>query len=159
MKPSLLFTLGVAFSVAFIPAHAQTYQWKDANGRTVISDTPPPGSAKTTARALGLPTPNVQTEKPAEKPAEGPKSSAEKDMDFKKRQQDAKEKSEKDAKEQSAAKEKQESCERARRNLAALESNQAMATFDEKGERKLMDSSQREQEMERARRFMAESCK
>ena len=45
------------------------------------------------------------------------------------------------------------------RNLSALESNQPMATVDEKGERQLMEASQRDQEIERARRFMAESCK
>ncbi len=45
------------------------------------------------------------------------------------------------------------------RSLAALESNQPMATLGDKGERQIMDSQQRAQEMERARRFMAESCK
>lgn len=30
-------------------SHAQTYRWVDSNGRTVISDTPPPAKAKTTA--------------------------------------------------------------------------------------------------------------
>ena len=55
--------------------------------------------------------------------------------------------------------EKRDNCERAKRNLAALENNQPMVTLDENGQRKVMDTTQREQEMERARRFMAESCK
>ena len=93
------------------------------------------------------------------KAAEGPKTTAEKDLEFKKRQQEAKEKADKQAKEQAAEAEKRDNCERAKRNLAALENNQPMVTLDENGQRKVMDTTQREQEMERARRFMAESCK
>lgn len=162
MKPALIFALGIASTVAIVSAHAQTYQWKDSNGRTVISDTPPPGSAKI-QRAIGEPPPAKGfTEMPGEKKvekAEAPKSTAEKDLDFKKRQQEAKDKAEKDAKEQKAVADKQENCERAKRNLVALESKQQFATLDEKGERKVMDTAQREQEIERARQIMAESCK
>jgi len=93
------------------------------------------------------------------KAPEGPKTTAEKDLEFKKRQQEAKEKADKQAKEQAAEAEKRDNCERAKRNLAALENNQPMVTLDENGQRKVMDTTQREQEMERARRFMAESCK
>ncbi|OMG56579.1 hypothetical protein BJN45_02890 [Azonexus hydrophilus] len=32
---------------------AQTYRWTDANGRTVVSDTPPPGQARNVAKAGG----------------------------------------------------------------------------------------------------------
>lgn len=158
MKPALIFILGIAAATALFPVHAETYQWKDSNGRTVISDTPQPGAGKA-ARVIGGPMPSVSTEKPADKTAEAPKTTAEKDLEFKKRQQEAREKADKDAKEQKAAADKQENCERARRNLAALESRQPMATLDEKGERKVMDDSLRQQEMERARQFMAESCK
>lgn len=159
MKLALVFALGIASTAAIVTAHAQTYQWKDSNGRTVISDTPPPGTAKAPRTLGGLPPAVVESAKPAEKLTDAPKSTAEKDLEFKKRQQESKEKADKDAKEQTAAAEKRENCDRARRNLAALESNEPFATLDEKGERQLMDASQRDQEMERARRFMAESCK
>lgn len=158
MKPALLLTLGIAACTAFVPAHAETYQWKDSNGRTVISDTPQPGAGKA-VRVIGGQTPTVSSEKPAEKTSEAPKTTAEKDLDFKKRQQEAREKAEKEAKEQKSAADKRENCERARRNLAALESNQPMTNYDDKGERKLMDDTQRQQEIERARQFMAEFCK
>ncbi|RIX49622.1 MAG: DUF4124 domain-containing protein [Rhodocyclales bacterium GT-UBC] len=159
MKSSLFFSAGLIACLITPALNAQTYQWKDANGRTIISDTPPPGTAKGSARSLGVPVPNVQTEKPVEKPADAPKTSADKDMEFKKRQQEAKEKAEKDSKDLAATKEKQENCERARRNVSYLESNQPLSTYDEKGERKAMDSSQRDQELERAKRFLAETCK
>ena len=161
MKLALIFALGITSTAAFVSAHAQIYQWKDHNGRTVISDSPPPGTAKAT-RAIGEAPPAtgfVETPAPGEKKAEAPKTTAEKDLDFKKRQQEAKEKADKAEKEQVAAREKQENCERARRNLAAMEANLPVATLDEKGERQIMNASQRDQEMERARRFVAESCK
>lgn len=157
MKSALIFTLGIAAATA-LPVHAETYQWKDSNGRTVISDTPQPGAGKA-ARVIGGQMPSVSTEKPADKTAEAPKTTAEKDLEFKKRQQEAREKADKEAKEQKLAADRQENCDRARRNLIALESKQPMATLDEKGERKVMDDSQRQQEMERARQIMAESCK
>lgn len=157
MKSALIFTLGIAATV-LLPVHAETYQWKDSNGRTVISDTPQPGAGKA-ARVIGGATPSVSTGAPADKTAEAPKTTAEKDLEFKKRQQEAREKADKEAKEQKTAADKQENCERARRNLAALESRQPMATIDEKGERKVMDDSLRQQEIERSRQIMAESCK
>lgn len=144
--------------------HAETFQWKDSNGQTVISDTPPPSTVKG-RRSLGGQQPAVVSEKPQDKPAddakpaEGPKSMAEKDMEFKKRQQEAKEKADKQAKDQAAEAEKRDNCERAKRNLTALEGNQPMVTFDESGKRKIMDTSQREQELERSRRIVSESCK
>jgi hypothetical protein len=158
MKSALIFTLGIAAATALLPVHAQTYQWKDSSGRTIISDTPQPGAGKA-ARVIGGSTPAVSTEKPTDKPAEAPKTTAEKDLEFKKRQLEAREKADKDAKEQKATADRLEYCERARRNLAALESRQPMATLNENGERAVMDDGQRQQEMERARQFMAESCK
>ncbi|MGE5470538.1 MAG: DUF4124 domain-containing protein [Bacteroidota bacterium] len=153
MKTTFALALVVAATTTISSAHAQTYQWKDSKGKTVISDTPPPGSAKPMQTLGSSPTPS------AEKAPEAAKTAAEKDMEFKKRQQDARDKADKEAKEQSAAAEKRENCERARRNLAALESAQPLATLDAYGQRKTMDNSQREQEMERARQFMADSCK
>lgn len=154
MNKALVFALVFASTAAV----GQTYQWKDANGKTVISDTPPPGSAKS-ARTIGGHAPSVVSEKPAE-PADkaAPATLAEKNLDFKKRQQEAKERADKEAKEQAAAKDRKENCERARQNLTSLEANRPMATYNEKGERQIMDTAQRDQEMERARRVISESC-
>ncbi|HLO63211.1 MAG TPA: DUF4124 domain-containing protein [Azonexus sp.] len=164
-KSILVFVAAATTSAAAINAvYAETYQWKDSTGQTIISDTPPPANAKG-RRALGAPQPAVVSEKPADKPADGakaseaPKTAAEKDMEFKKRQQEAKEKAERQAKEEAAEAEKKDNCERAKRNLTALENNQPMVTLDDKGQRKFMDTTQRDQELERARRIIAESCK
>ena len=156
MKTLTVLALGVAL---FSAAYAQTYQWKDSSGKTIISDTPPPGSAAKSARTLGAQQPSVFKEiKPAEKASDAPKSAAEQDMEFKKRQQQKAEQAEKDAKEQKAAADKRENCERARRNLAALESNQPFTSIDDKGTPQVVDDTSRQQEIQRTRQIVAESC-
>jgi hypothetical protein len=159
MKPALLLVFGFATMLAMPLAHAQVYQWKNSAGRTVVSDTPPPGSAAKDARIIGERQPVSRTEKPAEQAADGPKTTAEKDLDFKKRQQEAREKAEKSAKEQKAQADRDENCRRARGTLAALESGRLVGTIDEKGERKAFDDAQRQAEIDRARQFIAEACK
>ena len=158
MKNHLIFTLGIALTVTALNAGAQTYQWKDSSGRTVISDTPPPGSAKESSRTIGgkAPTSNAPS---AAKPAEAPKTYAEKDMEFKKRQQEASEKADKEAKEKALAAEKRDNCDRAQKQVALLESGQRIATVDEKGERRVMEEAEKAKEIERARRAVSDSCK
>lgn len=158
MKNLLIFALGIASTVTVLDASAQTYQWKDSTGRTVISDTPPPGLAKEGSRTIGgkMPASNAQS---AAKPPEAPKTFAEKDMEFKKRQQESAEKSDKDAKEKAAVAEKRDNCDRAQKQVALLESGQRIATVDEKGERRIMDETEQAKEMERARRAASEFCK
>jgi type IV secretory pathway VirB10-like protein len=159
MKPALLLVFGIISTIAMTPAHAQVYQWKDSSGRTVIADTPPPGTATRDARVIGDRQPVSRSDKPAEPTAEGPKTTAEKDLEFKKRQQEAREKAEKNAKEQKAQADREENCRRARGNLAALESGRLVGTIDEKGERKAFEDTQRQAEIDRARQFIAEACK
>jgi hypothetical protein len=163
-RSAFVFALFFPFTVATMSSHAETFQWKDSNGQTVVSDVPPPATAKG-RRSIGGAKPAVVSEALPEKTAEaakapeGPKTIAEKDLDFKKRQQESREKADKLAKEQAAEKEKTENCERARRTLAALESDRPINTTGAYGERNTMDDSQRAQEIERTRKFIAETCK
>lgn len=159
MKNLQIFALIIASTATVLSATAQTYQWKDSSGRTVISDTPPPGSAKESTRTIGGKGPGTNAAPATAKAPEAPKTFAEKDMDFKKRQQETSEKAEKSEKEKAAVAEKRDNCDRAQKQLVLLESGQRIATTDDKGERQIMDDTEREKEMERARRFVSESCK
>lgn len=49
MRPAIILCL----ALASIAVQAQTYRWVDSSGRTVISDTPPPGKAKGVAQVGG----------------------------------------------------------------------------------------------------------
>jgi hypothetical protein len=131
-------------------ANAEIYQWKDENGKTVISDKPPTGNVRQQQKiASDIPATNAST----------PKTTADKEMEFRKRQKEAQENSEKANKEQTASAEKKESCENARRHLQTLESGEKISMRDDKGERYFLDDAQREQDIAKTRQVVQTNCK
>lgn len=148
MRTSLLLTTLLSLAVA-LPAQAQVYKWKDAQGRTVISDTPQPGAGKQ-APTLNTPEPGTGS---------GEKSWVEKDLEFKKRQQEKRDAAEKSSKETAAAEQKKQNCERAKQQQAVLESGERLVVRNAQGEREFMEDNRRQQEMERARKTVQEWCK
>jgi hypothetical protein len=154
MRTRLL--LSALLSIAFLPATAQgeVYKWKDAQGKTVISDTPQPGAGPQKP-ALPTATPAPDTQKGA---AAAPPSLADQELEFKKRQQERQAAADKAAKEQAENAQKAENCARAQRNLQALESGQRLAMPNEKGEREYLSDQQRAQETARARQAAQEWC-
>lgn len=131
-------------------ASAQIYQWKDENGKTMISDKPPIGNVRQQKKIeSAAPAANAALEKTA----------ADKDLEFRKRQKEAQDNSEKARKEQTASADKKENCDNARRQLQVLESGERVALRDDKGERYFMEEKQREQEIAKTREMMQSSCK
>lgn len=166
-RQSCCLALSSALLICCGSAQAQTYQWKDASGKTIISDTPPPSNVQK-KRSVGVQQPKLTTGAPASKTDESsteqdvspavqpstPATMAEKDLEFRKRQQEAKEKADKEAKEAAAARDRRDNCDRARANYRMLQSDIPVIVGD-----KDMSQKQRQQEMERTRRIMQESCK
>ncbi|MDD3484602.1 DUF4124 domain-containing protein [Azovibrio restrictus] len=152
MRYSLILTTLLSLAMT-LPAQAQVYKWKDAQGRTVISDTPQPGSGKQVpvVQTPATTTPDAEEDKN--------KSWAEKDMELKKRQQEKKENAAKAEKEKAEAAQKQENCERAKKQKAMIDSGERLATRNAKGEREFMDDAQRQQESQRASQAVQEWCK
>ena len=141
--------LAVAAFLVATATCAQIYQWKDETGKTVISDKPPVGTASTVQKVNSAP------------PSSGPsaqKSTADREMEMRKRQQETQGNSEKAAKEQVAAAEKTKNCESARRYLQTLESGERIALRDDKGERYFMEDAQREQETANTRQLIQSNC-
>lgn len=152
MKHTVLVGLIALAQFTSTLAVAQVYQWKDAQGRTVVSDTPPPRNAKA-SRSIDAAAPvagDAATSTP---------TLSERDQEFRKRQQANREKAEKEAKEQAAAAEDKAACDRMRRQLAGLESGQRMATVDENGERRVLEDADRARESDRIRNQLSERCK
>lgn len=168
MNKALIFAAAAVLTAVVMPAHAQTYRWKDASGKIVISDKPPPASIKDT-RSIGVRQPSVvvgKSEEPAAdksadaaKAADAPKTMAEKEAEFKKRQQEARDKASKEAQQTAVERDRREACETAKRNLNVLDSNQPVTQYDDKGERQYLEGNQRQQERERTFRIMQEACK
>ena len=156
MKPIIL--LSAAFAVTFmaLPVEAQQiYKWTDANGKTVVSDKPPPGQ---------LPQQNTETKAQDDSPSEGKADKKEKtwvdrDLEFRQRQMERAEKEEKAKKEAAEAASKKENCENARRRLQTLESGQRIAMLNDKGERYFMEDEQRAQDIKKTRSFIDTECK
>ena len=135
--------------LAAAAANAQVYEWKDDKGKTHYSDKPP----------IGVPrAPRTIDSQPAATGNSTPKSLADRELEFRKRQKDAQDNAEKANKEQTASVEKKANCTNARRMLEALESGERIALRDDKGERYYMDDSQRQQESAKARQAIKSNC-
>ena len=156
----------LASTLASMSAPAETHwKWRDAQGRITISDLPPPrdipdrdvlqrpggpagkaldppapASAASMA-AQGAPVggrslPEARRETPASEPAAGTK-----------------------AMEARLAALRAENCERARRQLATLESGRRVARIDAQGEREVLDEAALANELRTTRQVIASDCK
>jgi hypothetical protein len=159
----LLLTLPATIGFA-----GEIYTWRDSSGRVHYSDTPPPGQQTRTLRGAIVevpPPPSAASQsgaagqpQAAAKPG-GAKSIQEQDLEFRKRRAQAAEEQAKKDKELAMAEDKRRNCEEAKSRLAALESGQRIARFNAQGEREFLDDSQRDAEIERARKGVSDWCK
>lgn len=166
---TLMLLLGAAAS-----AGAQ-WAWKDDNGRVVYSDRPPPSSVKSDrivrqpanaqvvlpSRAVDAAAPAADAKPVAEAkpaPGAGPKTTAELEMEFRKRQQERTDAEKKSREEETRAAAKASDCERAKGYLRALEDGMRIERTDASGNREFLDDAQRNAEIERARKSMQTNC-
>jgi hypothetical protein len=151
----MLKALVFATILAFTGAALAQYKWTDKNGRVQYGDTPPSGANATALR----PPPTQAAEPEPKKPSarSGPASIAEKDAEFRKRQQEAEKEREKQAHARQEADEKRENCVRAQEALRALQTGR-VTRIDAKGERQFLDDSQIAQETARARQSAQQWC-
>jgi hypothetical protein len=159
------FSVALALTLfAALPASAQMYKWVDSDGKVQYSDKPPPSNIKAEklrvpARAAEAPATGEDkgaAPKGAAKPA--PKTAAEQDQAFRKRQLDAAKAQAEEAKKQAQASDRAENCKRAKAALANFEIGGRVTHIDEKGERVYMDDQQIAQEKARAREEAAAAC-
>ncbi|HKB82545.1 MAG TPA: DUF4124 domain-containing protein [Burkholderiales bacterium] len=158
----LVVVSGMCFVVT--PVFAQTYKWKDADGKVHYSDQPPPANAKepmTVKPGKPSATAPASTAAPTAKggvAAAKPKSYTEQEADFKKRQVEAAERDAADKKKAAEAAEKQKNCEQARAQLKGLESGGRMTRNNAQGEREYLNDAQIAQEIERTKKTVANWC-
>lgn len=146
----------LALTVLATPAAAQIYKYKDASGRMVVTDKPPPG------KGPGKPAPLEESAAeaapaapvaPEGKPAVDPK------LEAKRKEQEARQKAEADEKQRAHDSKMKEFCAEAKRHLAALESGQRVARYNQStGEREFLEDDQRNEEIARIRQKTSE-CK
>ena len=169
------FTLVVALVGGLVAATAfAQWQWIEKDGRKMFSDRSPPaeiqdkdilkrppGAVRMAVAA------DVTTAAAAAKPASAPllKASAPKlsgkdaELEAKKKKAEDDEAAKKKADEEKLIKAKAENCERAKGNLATLQSGVRMASTNAKGEREIYDDAKRQTETKRTQDIIDSSCK
>jgi hypothetical protein len=161
-------------AAVYVSGAAGQWAWKEDSGRVVYSDRPPPANIKSTQilrqPAVAAPTPAPQPvapggaaadgERPAAAPtaSSAPKSIAERDMEFRKRQQERADGDRKAQEEQQKSAAKAAECERARGYLRSLEDGVRISRTDASGNREYLDDAQRAAESERTRKAIQQLC-
>jgi len=146
-------------------AQAQINKCVDAFGKTVYSQGPCPKGAK--ASSVAAAPPAAASAAKAGDPAKsgaaakssGPKTAAELDQEFRKRQQEQADAAKKE--EDKLAKEKleKENCDSSRQQLTSLEIGGRQSSINAAGERVFMDEAQIDAQKQRARQGVATYCK
>lgn len=160
---------------AALPASAQ-WAWRDATGRMVFSDQAPPRSvplkdivrSPDPASAPRYVSPRPDGEggadtKPADgaaRPAAKPAPTlAEREIEFRKRQQEHADAQKKAAEEEQRKAQLAENCERLRSYQKALDDGQRLARINAAGEREVLDDSARAAEAQRTRAQLEQHCR
>lgn len=168
LLPLLLVALAAA------PDASAQYQWRDANGRMVYSDMPPPASVPPSAvqRAPARQTPAgtsggsgatasamAPAPAPAAPSAASAPSAADAEMAFRKRRMEREEAERKAAEAETRAQRAAAACEVSRAQVRTLESGMRVARVNERGEREFIDDATRASQLETARKSVRELCR
>jgi hypothetical protein len=139
------------------------WQWVDKSGHKVFSDQPPSADvpADKILKSPGNRPIDVTPEAPApQAAASAPKvSGKDKELEDKKKQAQAAQDEKKRAQEEEVAKARAENCSQAKRAKATLDSGVRLAQVNAKGEREIMDDTQRAAEARRLDAAIARDCK
>ena len=153
-----------------LAGHAEIYKWKDKNGTTRYSDTPPPSNIKqeaigskkalkpaVIAPAAPVAAPQAPAADEAEKDPPPVPVSAEEEAALKRQSNAEAEKNNKLEKEKQEAA-KAENCKAAKSNLASYEQGGRVYKMNEKGEREYLDENDFKAGREKATQEINENC-
>ena len=157
-------------------AGASQYQWRDAGGRMVFSDQPPPASvppariikapvpvAAPAAPAAGAAAASLASPPPAASPATASpigraSSSADQELAFRKRMEERAEQEKKAAEAAERQLKLAKACADAQGDIRALESGQRISRINAAGEREFLSDAERAQRLSSARKSVSERC-
>jgi hypothetical protein len=163
---------GAILLTAALAAHAQVLKCVGKDGRVEFASSCPPGTKQTDTGVSNKPAPAPAKSDKGDKGDKGdkaaskagdkaaPKSLAERDMDFKKRQSEQQEAAAKSEKESQERAQRQRACESAQGNLQSLKSRQRTFRVDPKtGERSAYEEADFVREQQIAERQVADFCR
>jgi hypothetical protein len=137
-----------------------TYRWVDGNGRVQYSDQLPPSSARD-QRILKAPLPTggaSASQGMGKVAATKPATLAEQEAGFRRRLAEREKAGRDEELKVATSKARAEGCERARRDLAHLETGARLQRMDAKGELYYMDDAERALEKAHLQRTLARTC-
>jgi hypothetical protein len=165
--PRRLAGLGLAALACLLiasPAEAQ-WKWRDSRGQVHISDIPPP---RDVPDKDVLQRPEVSVRKPpaavpapaAAAVASAPaKAAVDPELEERRKRAEQEQAARAEADKQKAAAVRKDNCQRARDQLATLDSGQRIARIKADGEREILDDDMRAKETKRARDIIASECR
>lgn len=145
------------------PASAQ-YKWKDSRGQVHASDLPPPreipdkdvlqrpAGARSVTAAASAPA-------PAGTAASAPRAPVDAELEARRRRAEQEAQAKARADEAAAAAQRADNCQRARQQLATLDSGRRLLRQNARGEPEVMDDAARAAEAQRARQVIAADCR
>lgn len=144
------------------------WQWRDASGRRIFSDSPPPASvadkdilqrpkAATPAPASAAPPSVGAPTAPVKAPA--PDAQLEQRKQQLEKAEADKRKAEEKANEEKAAKVRASNCENARKNKALIESGVRVTVANAKGEAEYLDDAGRAAQLRQANDIIRDNCR
>jgi hypothetical protein len=145
------------------PADAQ-WKWRDSRGQIHVSDIPPP---RDIPDKDVLQRPEVSLRKPPPAPVAASAASAalpgkapvDPELEAKRKRTEQEQAALAEADKKKAAAVRKDNCQRAREQLATIESGQRIARVKADGEREILDDDQRAREAKRARDAIASECR
>ena len=158
VRPLLILLLTLFF---VLPAAQAQWKWRDRNGQVTASDLPPPKDIPD-KDVLQRPDPAVR--KPAAAAsapasAASARSTSDPELEARRRNAEAEAAAKLKAEDARLARDRAENCQRARNQLATLESGQRIARMNDKGEREFLDDKAIADEARRARGVIAGDCR
>lgn len=159
------FFIAVVMMLAPLAVQAQMMKCVSKDGKVEYASQCPPGTKEQQTgirSSTGGPTTAAPSDKGGDKGADKskPKTTAEQEADFKKRQVEQAEAAGKKEKEDAEAAQRKRACEEARGYLSGLESGARITRNDPKtGERVFLEDAARAQEVQRAQQSVQANCK
>jgi hypothetical protein len=148
----------IGFAAQMPSGAQQLYRWVDENGRVQYSDRPPPPGASSQTQIKKKPRSSSQAAASRDQQAPAPKSYAEQEAEFRKRQVEKAEQEAKEKQEKQAAAERKRQCDEARNYLGGLKAGAQFVKYNAAGEREYLDDKARAEEIKRAEKTVAAAC-
>jgi hypothetical protein len=143
-----------------------TWKYRDAQGRVVVSDLPPPNGVQD-KDILDRPPVRRTAPPPGATPASAPASAAapalaqraDPELEARRKKAADEQQAQQKVQEQKDSAQRADNCARAKSHLAALGEGMRIARTNAQGEREILDDKGRAEEMQRARQVIATDCK